>query len=86
MDRHRVEGILNLIAAAETYGYYDDILMGWLARDILKGNLTEEDIEHHCRWYLSEEAIEDGYTEEDYEDVKETLIFFKNKYINNIIN
>ena len=43
---------------------------------MLDSKLTEEEIE----WYARLVESEDGYTEEDYEAIKETLEGFKNKY------
>jgi hypothetical protein len=70
-----LENILSLIACAGDYGFANDVLFDAL-RSMLDSKLTEEEIE----WYARLVESEDGYTEEDYEAIKETLKGFKNKY------
>ena len=70
-----LENILSLIACAETYGYDDDVLFDAF-RSMLDSKLTESEIE----WYARLVESEEGYTEEDYEAIKETLRRFKNRY------
>lgn len=75
-----VGNILSLISCAEDYGFKIDVLFDEF-RDMLNNELKDEEIESYCQWFLSEEAIKQGYSEEDYEKCKETLIEFKEKYI-----
>lgn len=70
-----LENILSLISCAADYGFEDDILFDafWKMMD---GKLSDEEIETYAR---NVEAKTD-YGEEDYEEIKERLINFKNKY------
>jgi hypothetical protein len=70
-----LENILDLITCASDYGFEDDVLFDSF-REMLDSKLTNEEIETYSR---SVEAME-GYNEEDYEEVKERLRGFKNKY------
>jgi len=70
-----LENILSLIACASDYGFEDGVLFDAF-REMLDGKLTNEEIETYAR---SVEAME-GYGEEDYEEIKERLKSFKNKY------
>lgn len=70
-----LENILSLIACARDYGFEDDVLFDAF-REMLGNKLTDEEIE----WYARSVEAEDGYTEEDYEAIKERLEDFKNKY------
>lgn len=70
-----LETILDLIACASDYGFKDDVLFDSF-REMLDSKLTNEEIETYAR------SVEDmeGYSEEDYEAIKERLKGFKNKY------
>jgi hypothetical protein len=70
-----LENMLSLIACADTYGYAHDVLFDAF-RGMLNSKLTYEEIE----WYARLVESEEGYTEEDYEAIKEPLVVFKNKY------
>ena len=70
-----LENILSLIACAGDYGFADDVLFDAF-REMLNSKLTDDEIE----WYARLVESEEGYTEEDYEAIKERLISFKNKY------
>lgn len=71
-----VDNILSLISCAEDFGFKSNILFDAF-RVMLNDRLTGEEIETFAR----ELEAEDGYSKEDYEQVKETLTEFKNKYI-----
>lgn len=70
-----LDNILSLIACASDYGFEGDVLFTAF-RDMLDSKLSDEEIEAYAR---SVEAL-DGYTEEDYEEIKERLEEFKDKY------
>ena len=70
-----LENILSLIACSSDYGFEDDVLFDAF-REMLDSKLTNEEIETYAR---SVGAME-GYGEEDYEEIKERLKHFKNKY------
>ena len=70
-----LENILSLISSARDYGFEDDVLFDAF-REMLDSKLTDEEIETYAR---SVEAIE-GCDEENYEEVKERLNAFKDKY------
>lgn len=70
-----LENILSLIACAADYGFANNVLFDAF-RSMLDDKLTAEEIE----WYARHVESEDGYTDEDYEEIKETLEGFKNKY------
>ena len=70
-----LENILSLIACASDYGFEDDVLFDAF-RGMLDSKLTNEEIETYAR---SVESME-GYSEENYEAIKERLKDFKNKY------
>jgi hypothetical protein len=70
-----LENILSLIACASDYGFADDVLFDAF-REMLNSKLTYEEIEWYARLIESKE----GYTQEDYKSIKESLEGFKNKY------
>ena len=70
-----LENILSLIACADDYGFADDVLFDAF-RKMLNSKLTDEEIE----WYARLVESEEGYTDEDYEAIKQRLASFKNKY------
>jgi len=67
--------ILELIAVAEDYGWNNPALISGFA-EMIDYKLSNEEIEIHSR---KVEAM-DGYSEEDYEDVKGKLQAFKKQY------
>jgi hypothetical protein len=67
--------ILSLISCARDYGFEDGVLFDAF-KEMLDSKLTEEEIE----WYARSIEAEDGYGEEDYKEIKERLVEFKNKY------
>lgn len=70
--------ILDLVACGESYGFSHHILYYYFA-EIIKP-LSIEEIEAFSKTFMTEESIAEGFTEEDAENIKETLIDFKNKY------
>lgn len=76
-----VDDLLDLISAAEDYGYGHSILMCSFA-DWLE-ELTDEQIESFARGFLTPEKREQGYGEEDYEGAKEKLERFRSRYMTN---
>ncbi len=73
--------VLELIAIADYSGYdHQSILMDAFA-DMLDNQLSDEEIETHCQWFLSPEAKEKGYGPEDYDNVMETLTNYRDEYI-----
>ena len=70
-----LENILSLIACASEYGFEDNVLFDAF-KEMLGGVLTDEEIE----WYARSVEAEDGYGEEDYEEIKERLKGFKKEY------
>jgi hypothetical protein len=70
-----LENILSLIACAEDYGFNKDVLFDAF-RDMLDCKLTDDEIE----WYAISVKNTEGYGQEDYDAIKETLEYFKNKY------
>ena len=70
-----LENILDLISCAVDYGFEKDVLFDAF-REMLDSKLTNEEIETYARGV---EAME-GYNEEDYEEIRERLADFKNKY------
>lgn len=70
-----LENILSLISCASDYGFEDYVLFVAF-KEMIGSKLTEEEIE----WYARSVEAEDGYSEEDYEAIKERLEDFKNKY------
>ena len=70
-----LDNILDLISCAVDYGFEKDVLFDAF-REMLDSKLTNEEIETYARGV---EAME-GYNEEDYEEIRERLADFKNKY------
>lgn len=71
--------VLGMICTANDYGHNGQIAMAFLFG--LTGDLTKEEIETYCREeFLSDEAQEKGYGEEDYESVKEIITEFAKQY------
>ena len=67
--------ILSLIACASDYGFEDDVLFDAF-KEMLGGKLKDSEIE----WYARSVESTDGYTNEDYKEIKERLENFKNSY------
>lgn len=67
--------VIDVILAAEDYGYDRSVLMVFLF-ELLGFNLTPEEIEEFSKNLASEE----GYTEEDYIHGVETLNKYAQKY------
>jgi len=76
--------ILDLICSSEDYGFNNSTLL-YSFKEMLD-SLSNDEIENYCSYFLSEEAINQGYTNEDYEICKERLIEFKEKYFNETTN
>ena len=74
----KVNQILEITSCAEAYGF-DNYMFFDCMKELLENKLSDAEIETYSR---SVESIE-GYGEEDYEDIKERLTDFKNKYITN---
>lgn len=72
-----LDEILELIAVADDYGFGD--LKPDFARWI--GSLSDIEIEDHASRFLSPEYAEKGYTEEDYDNVKERLELFREQFL-----
>lgn len=71
-----VEDLFGLIHAAEDVGcgeYIPDLIK-------LAGGISNEDIEEYANSFLTDEYKAKGYTEEDYEDAKDKLTEYQNRY------
>ena len=71
--------ILDLIAVSADYGFDRSILMDGLF-EMIGYNLTQEEIEGYSSLYLTEEYKSKGYTEDDYNSIKEILTEKAKKY------
>lgn len=71
--------ILELIFSAEDFGYANDVLFASFAK-WLDNKLSDEDIEEYGKTFLTQEAKDDGYTEEDYDNAISTLKKFRSDY------
>lgn len=71
-----VNNILSLVSCAEDYGFARSVLFDAFS-DILGNKLSESEIERYAR----EVESQDGFGEEDYIEVKERLVEFKEGYI-----
>ncbi len=81
MDREiktNLSEILSLISCARDYGFERDILFDSF-KDMLGNKLTNEEID----WFSKETIKEDGFTKDDFFEIKNRLLEFKNKYIKN---
>lgn len=75
-----LDNILDLINCAEDYGFYDDVLLCAFA-NLMKYQLSDEEIENYAKIFLTPEYTKKGYSEEDYEAAIERLKEFKTTYI-----
>jgi len=73
-EKHRFI-ILDLVACAKDYGHNNDVVMCGFAE--LLESLSDEEIETHAKSLLKD----GGYGEEDYEEMKENLIEFRDEYL-----
>jgi hypothetical protein len=71
-----LNNILSHVACAIDYGYYDDVLMTDFAN--LTGFVTDNEINWYCT--DTEENKKQGYTQEDYEQWKERITEWRDKY------
>lgn len=69
--------VLDMVSSAEHYAYDSPIVMSFLS-DLIGRKLSGEEIERFCQWLYEG----NDYTEEDYQQVKEKLTEFKDRYIN----
>ena len=72
-----LEEILDLVSAADLYGYDDDVLMTSLFEF---AKPTEEEIAEFSKRYLTEEYAEQGYGEEDYREILTKLLAWYAKH------
>ena len=70
--------ILDLIYSAETYGFYDDVLMTSFA-GFMNNELSEAEIHDFAHSLLNDPS--DGFTEDDMFEAITILTDFKDKYI-----
>lgn len=70
--------VLDILYAAEDYGYAKSVLISFLFK--LVGKISEEEIEAFAQTFLTEEMRKKGYGEEDYEIIKERLTNYANHY------
>lgn len=71
-----LNNILSIIACAQNYGFSGmDVLFDAFS-EMMGYKLTNKEIEAYSKSVLSEE----GYTREDYREIKERLLEFKEKY------
>lgn len=77
-----ISEILSLISCADTYGFRDDVLFVAFAQ-YLNFQLTDKEILDYASWFLSDEAKSQGFSREDFLDIKNTLGKFKDDYIDN---
>lgn len=74
----KVSDILSLVNCAESYGFNDDVLMSTFAEWC--GYVSNTDIEQYATWFLSLQAAERGYTEEDYDCAIDQLTAWRDRY------
>jgi len=70
-----LRNILSMVSCAEDYGFAGQIFFGFAAG--LAGDVTNEELDEYAR----EVAAADGYGEEDYEEILETLKAWKATYV-----
>jgi len=74
-----LEELLDLLSCADDYGFDGDIFYDFVFSYI--NPLTEEEIEEFAQTFLTEEAKNRGYGEEDYHNIKNKLMELKEAYI-----
>lgn len=70
--------LLDLTFAAEDHGYDGEIFYSFIFNHI--SPLIDEEIEEFANMFLTKEMKDKGYSEEDYEDVKEILLELRRQY------
>jgi hypothetical protein len=70
--------LLDVVSAAEDYGYGDDVLMDALAR--WAGPVTDAEIAAFTAGFLTPESRAQGYTEEDRDGAIERLTEWRDRY------
>jgi len=73
-----LEAVLDIIVAADDYGYDQDELMTFLAAVVRP--LTDDEIDEFAAGYLTEENKAKGYGEEDASSAADTLRTFREKW------
>lgn len=73
-----LDNILDLINVAETYGFYNDVLLDAFA-EMMGYRLADQDIERFARSIQKEKDC----TIEDYRSTAKNLLEFKKKYCKN---
>ena len=74
-----LDEILDLINAAEDYGFSDDVLLGAFA-DWIGWVSNDEITSFATNVYLSDSAKDQGYTREDYTQAVERVKTWRNQY------
>lgn len=73
-----LNNILSLVSCAHQYGYNDSILMSSLY-DIC-GVVSDEEIDAYADSFMTEEMQKKGYSKEDRDESKGTLMEWKRRY------
>jgi len=74
-----LDEILSLVSCAEDYGHTTDVLMTTLA-GWLDFTCSDQEIDAYANWFVSPDAVKQGYGEEDKENIRERLIEWRNEY------
>ena len=70
--------ILDLVSAASTYGYDRDVLMVSLYE--FAGDVSDTEIFVYAASFVTPERLAEGYTEEDQQEISESLTKWRDKY------
>lgn len=70
--------ILSLVSCGRDYGFEDEVLFDAFAE--WTGWVKDYEIDEYVAWYVSPEAAEQGYTQEDADEIAERLVEWRGRY------
>ena len=70
--------ILSLVSCGRDYGFEDEVLFDAFAE--WTGWVKDAEIDEYVAWYVSPEASEQGYTQEDADEIAERLVEWRRRY------
>jgi len=75
-----LDSVLELVSCADDYGFNRDILVSAFAE--WTGPVSDAEIAEYAAWFLTPEAEEQGYGQEDADEAQERLTEWRDKYAN----
>lgn len=78
-----IDEVLSLVSCAQDYGFANALLFGAFA-SWCSGKVSDDEIENYAADFMTPESIAKGFSEEDYDDIKERLTEWRDRYCKKI--